>query len=209
VQPTGGGYRPVVAATRYDRAYFDRWYRVRGFGSPARLARKVDYALSAAEYLLDRPVRSVLDVGCGEGAWSLALRKRRPAVRYVGVDPSEYAVERYGRRRGLVRGAFGDLGALELDGPFDLVVCCDVLPYVPDAELERGLSALGELVGGVAFLEVWTHGDDVEGDLTGFRHRRAATYLRGFAAGGLRRVGPHLYVPASTEAALGALERPL
>jgi hypothetical protein len=101
------------------------------------------------------------------------------------------------------------LGALDLDGPFDLVVCCDVLPYVPNRELQRGLDALGALAGGVAFLEVWTQGDDVEGDLDGFRRRRASTYLRWFEQAGLRRVGPHFYVTASTEQALGALERPL
>jgi SAM-dependent methyltransferase len=200
-----------MGAERYDRAYFDRWYRVRGFGSPVRLQRKVDYALGSVEYLLDRPVRSVLDVGCGEGAWGLALRRARPAVRYVGIDPSRYAVSRYGRRRGLVQGGFGDLGdlGLEAEGPFDLVVCCDVLPYVSDADLRRGLPALGDLVGGAAFLEVWTASDDVEGDLDGFRRRRAATYLRWFAGIGLRRVGPHLYIPPSTEAGLGALEQPV
>lgn len=198
-----------MSTEQYDRAYFDRWYRVRGFGSPRRLQRKVDYALASAEYVLDRPVRSVLDIGCGEGAWALALQRARPGIRYVGVDPSEYAIGRYGRRRGLVLGGVGDLGALDLAGPFDLAVCCDVLPYVPDAEVKRGLAALEDLVGGVAFLEVWTAVDDVEGDLEGFRQRRPATYLRWFAAAGLRRVGPHLYIPDTIEQALGALERPL
>lgn len=42
---------------RYGREYFERWYRAEGFGSPARLDRKVAYALGAAEYLLERPVR--------------------------------------------------------------------------------------------------------------------------------------------------------
>jgi SAM-dependent methyltransferase len=194
---------------RYDRSYFDHWYRRQGFGSRTRLDRKVRYAVGATEYLLDRPVRSVLDVGCGEGAWSVALRRLRPTVRYVGVDPSSYAVRRYGRARGLVQGGFGELGELPLAGPFDLVVCCDVLPYVPDAELRRGLDALGTLVGGAAFLEVWTAGDDVEGDLGGFRRRRAATYERWFGAIGLRRVGAHLYVPPAVAGALAALERPL
>jgi SAM-dependent methyltransferase len=197
-----------VTVERYDRAYFERWYRGRGFGAPARLDRKVDYALGAAEYLLDRPVRSVLDVGCGEGAWGPAVQRRRPSIRYVGVDPSVYAISRYGRRRGLLRGGFAEVGDLDLDGPFDLVVCCDVLPYVPDRDVRRGLPGLGKLVGGVAFLEVWTGSDDVEGDLDGFHRRRAATYLRWFESVGLRRVGAHLYVPASTEAGLGALERP-
>lgn len=53
----------------YDRAYFDRWYRRGGIGGAARLARKVALAVVTAEYHLERPIRSVLDIGCGEGAW--------------------------------------------------------------------------------------------------------------------------------------------
>lgn len=49
----------------YDRAYFDRWYRSGGIGGAARLARKVALAVATAEYHLERPLRSVLDIGCG------------------------------------------------------------------------------------------------------------------------------------------------
>ena len=51
----------------YDRDYFDRWYRERPVLSRQRLARKVALAVATAEYHLERPIRSVLDVGCGEG----------------------------------------------------------------------------------------------------------------------------------------------
>ena len=57
----------------YDQAYYDHWYRDQGFGDGDRLLRKVHYAVAAVEYLFERPVRSVLDVGCGEGPWSVAL----------------------------------------------------------------------------------------------------------------------------------------
>ena len=80
---------------QYDRAYFDRWYREQGFGSRAVVERKVQYALAATEYLIGRRVRRVLDVGCGEGAWQPVLRRLRPAATYVGVDPSEYAIDRF------------------------------------------------------------------------------------------------------------------
>jgi len=36
---------------QYDKRYFDRWYRGKGFGSAARLERKVHFAVAAAEYL--------------------------------------------------------------------------------------------------------------------------------------------------------------
>ena len=49
----------------YDEQYFENWYRRRGLGSASALQRKVALAVSAAEYFLGRPLRTVLDVGCG------------------------------------------------------------------------------------------------------------------------------------------------
>ena len=61
------------AATRkvYDRAYFERWYRDPRHSVIQRdlLARRVQLAIAAAEYVLERPVRNVLDIGCGEAPW--------------------------------------------------------------------------------------------------------------------------------------------
>ncbi|CRD47608.1 hypothetical protein BN1263180041 [Stenotrophomonas maltophilia] len=62
----------------YDAAYFQRWYRRADIGGSARLARKVTLAVASAEYYLERPIRSVLDIGCGEGAWRAPLLKLRP-----------------------------------------------------------------------------------------------------------------------------------
>ena len=55
---------------RYDRAYFDKWYRSRGrITTGAEVRRKVTLAVSEAEYFLRRSLHSVLDVACGEAAW--------------------------------------------------------------------------------------------------------------------------------------------
>jgi SAM-dependent methyltransferase len=197
-------------AKRYDRNYFEHWYRSQGFGSPARLERKVRYAVGAAEYLLERPIRTVLDVGCGEGPWLPALRRLRPAVRYVGIDPSEYAVRRYGARRNLRLGGLGDLddlgnhGLEELEdlAPFDLVICTDVIAYVGDDEVRRGLCSVSALLGGAAFIELFTADDTFEGDMVGFRRRRPATYRRWFTEAGLEHVGPSLFVRCDARGAL-------
>ena len=181
---------------RYDQQYFDRWYRSEGFGSRARLGRKAHFALSASEYLLERPVRNVLDVGCGEGSWRSALRRQRPRLDYVGVDPSDYVVERFGRSRNIRLGTFGQLDALALPGPFDLVVCADVVLYVTDRDLKRGLETIAGLLRGVAYIEIFTANDAIEGDLSLFHRRRPATYDRILDSAGLTRVGPHLYVGA-------------
>ena len=96
----------------YDAAYFQRWYRRADIGGSARLARKVALAVASAEYYLERPIRSVLDIGCGEGAWRAPLLKLRPKVEYLGFDSSEYAVRRYGGTRNLHLARFGDFAWL-------------------------------------------------------------------------------------------------
>ena len=52
---------------QYDRDYFERWYRDpalrrEAIGGRARLERKVALAVATAEYWLERPIRSVLDI---------------------------------------------------------------------------------------------------------------------------------------------------
>lgn len=195
-----------MAGKHYDAQYFERWYRREGFGSRARLERKAHFALSSAEYLLERPVRNVLDVGCGEAPWRAALRRQRPKLAYVGVDPSEYAVERYGRSRDIRLGTFGALDEIDLPGPFDLIVCADVVLYVNDRDLRRGLEAIAALLRGVAYLEIFTANDDIEGDLSLFHRRRPSTYDRIFESVGLTRVGPHLYVGADVWSTLADFE---
>ena len=51
----------------YDQKYFDRWYRGRTIGTRAEVERLVTLAVATAEYHLERPIHSVLDIGCGEG----------------------------------------------------------------------------------------------------------------------------------------------
>ena len=194
---------------RYDRAYFDRWYRDprHRVSSGAALARKVGMVVGVAEYLLGRPLRRALDVGCGEGAWRAPLRRLRPRLEYVGVDPSEYAVRRFGARRNLRHGTFATVARAAGPGPFDLVVCCDVLQYVSDAELPAGLAQLAALLGGVAFLEAYTSDDAVEGDLRDWHHRPPAAYRTLFRAAGLTACGLHCYAAAPVAATTAALER--
>ena len=92
---------------QYGAAYFKRWYRGRQATPRAELARKAAMAVAMAEFYLQRPIRSVLDVGCGEGAWRAPLLALRPRLRYQGLDPSEYAVARYGRARNIALAGFG------------------------------------------------------------------------------------------------------
>ncbi len=192
----------------YDRDYFDRWYRRGGIGDGARLARKVALAVSTAEYHLERPLRSVLDIGCGEGAWRAPLRKLRPKLDYLGFDGSEYAVSRYGRSRNLHLARFGDFECLRPCAPVDLLVCSDVLHYLPTRELERGLPALADLCGGVAFIEAFAREDQAVGDEHEFKSRPARFYRERLRGIGLRPLGSHCWLSPQLAERATALELP-
>ena len=103
---------------------------------------------------------------------------------------------------------FGDFEFLRPCPPADLLVCSDVLHYLPTRELERGLPALAELCGGVAFIEAFSRGDEAVGDDHEFKARPAAFYTTRLRALGLHPLGSHCWLsPARVEAA-SALELP-
>jgi SAM-dependent methyltransferase len=191
---------------RYDQAYFERWYAARHGAGGADLARKVAMAVAVAEFYLQRPLRSVLDVGCGEAVWRAPLLKLRPRLHYQGVDSSEYAVARFGRRRNIALASFGQLEHLRFGAPADLLVCSDVLHYVPTAELRRGLRGFAELCDGIAFLELYAAGDAIAGDLHGYLPRPAADYRRWFRAAGYVACGTQFYLSPNLHPNAVALE---
>ena len=83
--------------------------------------------------MLRRPVGRVLDVGCGEGAAAQALRAAG-ATHITGIEimpePAARAADRYDR----VETADASTAAAGLDGPFDTVLCYDVLEHLADPE---------------------------------------------------------------------------
>lgn len=202
----GGFIGGSIMEKQYDRAYFDRWYRGGGIGGAQRLARKVALAVATAEYWLERPVRSVLDIGCGEGAWRAPLLRLRPKLQYIGFDSSQYAVERHGARRNLHLARFADFQHLRPCPPVDLLVCSDVLHYLPAREIDAGLEGLAELCGGVAFLETFTRQDETEGDDDGFMRRPAAFYRKRLESAGLRPLGSHCWLSPTLAPGAMALE---
>lgn len=209
VNRTRAGARRAAAPKQYDRDYFDRWYRnprTRVHVKDA-VERKVAFAMGAAEYLNGRPIRRVLDVGCGEAPWQPILRRLRPRVEYQGVDSSTYSVARYGKSRNVRLGTFGELGRLGLRGPFDFIVCADVLHYVPTPELGPGLKAIASLLEGVAFIEVFTSHDSIVGDKREMKSRAPATYQRIFRAAGLVHCGMCCFVREDFAPGVTAFER--
>lgn len=190
----------------YNKAYFDKWYRhpKHRIITAAKTERKVLLVLSVAEYYLERRVRTVLDVGCGEGQWQPVLKKLRPHLQYTGIDPSPHAIQRFGKRRHILQGTLGNLP--DLADSYDIIVCSDSLYYIPDDELATGLHQLAPRLAGVAFLEAYPQDTDLQGDTSGMHPRSAAFYRKIFRRAGLRPCGSHCYVGAALYDAVTELE---
>jgi SAM-dependent methyltransferase len=180
----------------YDREYYRRWYRDPStrIGTAETARRKARLAVSAAEFVLARPIESVLDIGCGDGLWLAAINKLRPRVKYVGVDPSEYVVQRLGRRHDVRLGTMGELARLKFKKPFDLIVCADVIQYVENTDLRRGLAEIRRLTGGVAYIEAFTVEDNMEGDRDGWIDRSERVMRRFFRDAGLSHCGFYCWI---------------
>jgi len=194
---------------QYDQAYFDRWYRDprHKVTTSAGVRRKVKLVLGIAEVLLERPVKRILDVGCGEAPWRSHFLDERPNAEYVGIDSSDYVVERFGRRRGIRHGTFGTVGQVGLTERFDVIVCCDVLQYVRSEEMGPGLRGIAALLDGAAYLEAFTNADELEGDKRHWHQRTPAWYRHAFRDAGLTAVGMHTFVGERLRGTTLALER--
>lgn len=193
----------------FDSGYFEKWYRHpdHRVGTAADLTRLVRFAVTAAEYVLARPVRSVLDVGAGEGRWQPILRRLRPSAKYSGVDPSDYVVARYGKRRNIIKGTLDDIPDLFPGRSFDLVVSCSVINYLPRNTMIRGIRNIAARTGGLAYLEIFTSEDDIEGDTHGWHSESREAYRRIIRNAGLIPCGLHCYIPSDHASNLVALER--
>ena len=151
---------------------------------------------AVTEYFLGRKLRSVLDVGAGEGAWGVELKRLRPKIHYTGVDSSDYAVKHFGRERHILRGSFETLPSLRLGSEYDLLICADMLQYLSTPVLKRGIRYLSRRLVGVAYLEAFTEADEMEGDLEGWHPRTKSQYRRIFGDAGLVGCGMHCYLTA-------------
>ena len=193
---------------RYDQTYFDRWYRGRlKIGPEAEVRRKVTMAVGVTEYFLRRTIRNAIDIGCGEAPWFNHLRALRPNIRYAGFDPSDYAIETFGAACNVRRGSFQDLASLNIRERFDLAICSDVLHYLHDDEIQRGLPAFVRLLRGAAFIEVLTREDEVIGDTVGLIRRPASWYRDTFANAQLVQAASFLWITQKLASDAAALER--
>lgn len=125
--------------------YTSRWYERR------------KYAITLASLPLER-YGSALEVGCSIGAFTRLLAGRCSAL--LAVDGSARAVELAEERLGDLAHVTVRLGTVPdavPDGPFDLVVACEILYYLEGAAIEQLLDRLIEVlaVGGDLVVAHW------------------------------------------------------
>jgi len=189
---------------RFDKAYYDRYYRdpATRAVTPAAARRQAAFVAAYLKYL-ELPVRRILDVGCGVGTLLRALGKEFPHARLQGVEVSDYLCRRYGWQPGSV-----------IDYPtstaFDLVVCHDVLAYLDKIDCRRAIDNLARLSRGALLLGVLT-ADDADlydpARTDPSQHLRPAAWYRRRLGRHFVNVGGGVHLKRDAEAVVWTLDR--
>ena len=124
---------------RFDKAYYDRYYRNPGTRvcSPGEVQRQGDFVVAYLRHL-EVPVRSVIDIGCGLGRLLSTLAEALPKAHALGVESSAYLCAELGWES-------GTLPDYPTHRQYDLVVCYDVLSYLEDNDAAEAIKTLREL----------------------------------------------------------------
>jgi 2-polyprenyl-3-methyl-5-hydroxy-6-metoxy-1,4-benzoquinol methylase len=137
---------------RFDRAYFNRFYRnPRTRVTTAAQMRGRAAMIAAILTHADHPVRRILDAGCGLGLMRPAFAKALPRAKYIGLESSEYLC----RRHGWMQGSIVDV-TME---PVDLLICYDVLQYLSDRDAATAIRNMAKLTRGALYFSALTRKD--------------------------------------------------
>ena len=165
------------------------------YGMPAFYNRVIHWCqrLALGRWLEVWPGTRVLDVGCGIGRWSRRLAERGASVTGVDLSPTMIA---QARRRAAAQGVAArcrflaqDLAALEVDGPFDLILGVTVLQHILEpAALRASVRRLASRLtadGRLILLEAAPERAVTSCNSPIFRARQREEYRRLFADCGL------------------------
>lgn len=192
------------ASTRFDKRYYDRYYRGRRtrVTSQREVAVLGDFVCAYLKHLAV-PVKRVLDAGCGLGFWRSVVQRHFPRAGYTGLEYSAYLCEELG----WTQGSIADFRAR---GRFDFIICQGVLQYLTDVEAARAIDNLGRLCRGALYLEVLTREDwrdNCDQRCTdGQVHLRSAHWYQKRLRKHFRACGGGLYLHEDSAAVLYALE---
>ncbi len=192
-------YRPAVyweARARRFAAHGEGLAAVCSYGMPHFYNRLIHLCQrrALAPWLRVGAGTRVLDVGCGVGRWSRLLASCGAQVTGVDLSPTMIAeAERRARACGVAsrcRFLVQDSSALDVEGPFDLILCVTVLQHMLDVGALR--SALRRIAlqlapgGRLVVLEAAPARVANRCNTPVFRARHRRFYLRLFGECGLR-----------------------
>jgi len=137
----------------FDEAYYNHYYHDEDTRVFARecTPRFAKFAFSYLD-LMQIPIKSACDLGCGLGYWRNYLRARPEKISYTGVDKSEYACSRFGWINSTVE-------EYRPGRRFDLVICQSVLQYLGDDAINSAAENIAEITRKAFLLEVPTEWD--------------------------------------------------
>lgn len=195
----------MVDASRFDEAYYRRYYEdpLTRVAAPGESRALADFVCGYLKYI-DLPVRRVLDMGCGLGSWKPEIKRHFPRASYTGVERSEYLCKRFGWK-------MGSVDTFRSSRPFDLVICQDVLQYLPDAEARKAMRRLAALCRGAMLFAVLTREDWEENcdqeRTDGSGYLRSGRWYRRLLAKNFINAGGGLFIKREADVVLYELEK--
>lgn len=181
-----------IRADRFDSEYYRRFYEDEDTSiiSPEMRENEIAFVIAFCRHIGVR-IERFADVGAGTGWWSGEFAEQYPECRHIETyDASAAACDAYGHSRVPLQKLSGKAA--------DLVVCRDVLRYLPDADAEEGIRRLARKCRGVLYLHLVTREDEFDeesSDVEG-HFRPVAWYRRRLAGQGFRDCGMGLFVSA-------------
>lgn len=158
---------------QFDAAYYRRYYLNPDTAvvTAAQKKSEVAFVLAFCGHI-GVDVRRFADVGAGTGWWAKEFARQNPSCRLIEtLDASSVAARRYGHRNARIE---------HLRGPrADLVICRDVLRYLPNAAAKQAIDRLADKCRGVLYLHLVTREDEVDeeaSDMSG--HFRSVRWYR-------------------------------
>jgi SAM-dependent methyltransferase len=139
----------------YLNAY-DRWHEHRLSEEGIVESLRDPWHLTVARLLPDLNGLTVLEIGCGNGNFSIWLRTNFPDVNIIGIDISPKALSIAKSRAKALNKQIGfvvaDAESLSFaDGQFDYVISCECLEHLPSPsemarEIRRVLKPMGQFI---------------------------------------------------------------
>lgn len=103
-----------------------------------------------------RPIRSVIDVGCGQGRLARMLAEELPKAVYTGMDLGQAQLD--GTRLAQPNGSFVLSRLQDYQGgqQYDLAIASEVLLHIPPTDIQKACDNLRALAGKWLITVDWT-----------------------------------------------------